>query len=43
VLCDAAGVSLTQKVVQVLVRRADRRANVKPVHILRHTCCRTWR
>jgi site-specific recombinase XerD len=33
-------VPLTQKVVQVLVRRAARRANVKPgVHILRHTFC----
>jgi len=40
VLCDGAGVALTQKVVQVLVRRAARRANVKPgVHILRHTFC----
>ena len=40
VLCDGAGVPLTQKVVQVLVRRAARRANVKPgVHILRHTFC----
>jgi site-specific recombinase XerD len=33
-------VALTQKVVQVLVRRAARRANVKPgVHILRHYFC----
>ena len=40
VLCDGAGQPLTQKVVQVLVRRAARRANVKPgVHILRHTFC----
>lgn len=31
---------LTQKVVQVLVRRTAKRANVKPgVHILRHTFC----
>ena len=38
VLCDGAGKPLTQKVVQVLVRRSARRANVKPgVHILRHT------
>jgi integrase len=40
VLCDAAGKPLTQKVIQVLVRRTARRANVKPgVHILRHTFC----
>ena len=40
VLCDGAGVPLTQKVVQVLVRRTAKRANVKPgVHILRHTFC----
>ena len=40
VLCDAAGKPLTQKVVQVLVRRTARRANVKPgIHILRHTFC----
>jgi integrase len=40
VLCDATGKSLTQKVVQVLMRRTARRANVKPgIHILRHTFC----
>ena len=40
VLCDQQGQPLTQKVVQVMVRRAARRANVKPgVHILRHTFC----
>jgi integrase len=40
VLCDGAGAPLTQKVVQVLVRRTAKRANVKPgVHILRHTFC----
>lgn len=40
VLCDAAGKPLTQKVIQVLVRRTARRANVKPgIHILRHTFC----
>jgi site-specific recombinase XerD len=40
VLCDRAGIPLTQKVVQVLVRRAARQANVRPgVHILRHTFC----
>jgi site-specific recombinase XerD len=34
------GRSVTQKVVQVAVRRAARRANVKPgIHILRHTFC----
>ena len=39
-LCDGAGVPLTQKVVQVLVRRTAKRANVTPgVHILRHTFC----
>jgi len=33
-------VPLTQKVIQVLLRRVARRANVKPgVHILRHTFC----
>jgi uncharacterized RDD family membrane protein YckC len=38
VLCDRDGASITQKVVQVTVRRAARRANVRPgVHILRHT------
>jgi hypothetical protein len=40
VLCDGAGKPLTQKVIQVLVRRTARRANVKPrVHSLRHTFC----
>ena len=40
VLCNAEGKPLTQKVVQVMLRRAARRANVKAgVHILRHTFC----
>jgi site-specific recombinase XerD len=40
VLCDRKGQSLTQKEVQVLMRQAARRANVrKGVHILRHTFC----
>jgi integrase len=40
VLCDDTGRSLTRKMIQVLMRRAARRANVKPgVHILRHTFC----
>ena len=40
VLCDREGQPLTQKVVQVAMRRVARRANVKPgVHILRHTFC----
>jgi integrase len=40
VLCDAEGQPLTQKVVQVTMRRVARRANVRPgVHILRHTFC----
>ena len=40
VLCDTGGQPLTQKVVQVTMRRVARRANVKPgVHILRHTFC----
>ena len=40
VLCETDGQPLTQKVVQVMMRRAARRANVKPgVHILRHTFC----
>lgn len=44
VLCETDGKPLTQKVVQVMMRRAARRANVKPgVHILRHTrSVRTW-
>ena len=40
VLCDGTGKALTQKVIQVLVRRTARPANVKPgIHILRHTFC----
>ena len=40
VLCDQQGHSLTQKVVQGLMRRVARRAGVqKGVHILRHTFC----
>ena len=40
VLCDSEGKPFTQKVVQVMMRRVARRANVKPgVHILRHTFC----
>ena len=40
VLCNDEGQPLTQKVVQVMMRRAARKANVKPgVHILRHTFC----
>ena len=40
VLCDSEGQPLTQKVIQVMLRRAARRANVKAgVHILRHTFC----
>ena len=39
-LCSAEGKPLTQKVVQVMLRRAARGANVKSgVHILRHTFC----
>jgi len=39
-LQDQQGQPLTQKVVQVMMRRVARRANVKPgVHILRHTFC----
>src|SRR6476646_8384847 len=38
VLCDGEGKPLTQKVVQVMMRRVARRANVKRgLHILRHT------
>jgi site-specific recombinase XerD len=38
VLCDGTGKPLTQKVVQVLVRRTARRAHVKPgIHMLRHS------
>ena len=40
VLSDKRGQPLTQKVIQVTMRRAARRANVKPgIHILRHTFC----
>jgi integrase len=40
VLSDGTGKPLTQKVIQVLVRRTARRANVKPgIQILRHTFC----
>ncbi len=40
VLCDQEGQSLTQKVVQGIMRRVARRAKVdKGVHILRHTFC----
>jgi integrase len=40
VLCDGDGKPLTQKMVQVIVRRVARQAKVKPgVHILRHTFC----
>ena len=40
VVCEADGKPLTQKVVQGMMRRVARRANVKPgVHILRHTFC----
>jgi hypothetical protein len=40
VLCDETEKPLTQKVIQVLVRRTARRANVKPgIHILRHSFC----
>lgn len=41
VLCDRDGRPLTQKMVQGLVKRAERLANLHPggVHILRHTFC----
>ena len=40
VLCDEQGHPLTQKVIQVMMRRVGKRANIKPgVHILRHTFC----
>jgi len=40
VLCDDTGKPLTRKMIQVMMWRAARRANVKPgVHILRHTFC----
>jgi integrase len=40
VVCNRKGESLTQKEVQVIVRRVSRKARLKPgVHILRHTFC----
>jgi integrase len=40
VLSNEEGKPLTQKVVQVMLRRVARRAKVKPgIHILRHTFC----
>jgi len=40
VLSDGTGKPLTQKVIQVLVRRTARRANVRHgIHVLRHTFC----
>jgi integrase len=40
VVCDKKGTPLTQKEVQVIMRRVGRMANVKPgVHVLRHTFC----
>jgi integrase len=40
VLCDSEGKPLSQKVMQVMVRRVARRANVRPgLHILRHSFC----
>lgn len=40
VWCNPEGKPLTQRVIQVMLRRAARRANVKAgVHILRHTFC----
>jgi site-specific recombinase XerD len=41
VLCDGEGQPLTQKMVQVWVQKAARRANLTNagVHILRHTFC----
>jgi integrase len=40
VLCQADGTSLTQKEVQVVMKRVARHAHVRPgVHILRHTFC----
>src|SRR3954468_23302358 len=40
VLCDQTGKPLTRKMIQVLMRRSARGANVKAgVHILRHTFC----
>ena len=37
-LCDSEGKPLTQKVMQVMVRRVARRANVRP-GLHRHTFC----
>jgi site-specific recombinase XerD len=38
--CNETGEPLTQKVLQILVRRTAKRANVKAgIHILRHTFC----
>src|SRR4029450_10889342 len=40
VVCGSDGGPLTQKVIQGLMRRVSRRANVRPgVHVLRHTFC----
>jgi integrase len=40
VVCDRQGRPITQKVIQGMMRRVARRANVKAgVHILRHTFC----
>lgn len=41
VLCQRDGSPLTQKIVQVLVRKAARKANLRNggVHVLRHTFC----
>jgi integrase len=40
VLCDDTGKPLTRKIIQVMMRRVAKRANVKPgLHILRHTFC----
>ncbi len=40
VLCGESGEPLTRKMVQVVMKRVARKANVKPgVHILRHTFC----
>jgi integrase len=44
VICDEKGQPLTQKVVQLTVRRVATRAHVKPgVHILLTRSARTWR
>jgi site-specific recombinase XerD len=38
--CDSEGKPFSQKVMQVMVRRVARRANVRPgLHILRHSFC----